>query len=211
MSDTDNFFEGSVRSSAPSLKLSAINDGVKGVIVDQFKVEKKKFGSDEVEKDIKTGEPIIQLVVVLQTDLRNWAQVAKVPRVDPTDRNSPEKDPSEDDGRRSVYVAPWTNLHAAIGKATAAHNGGKPTGLKSGATLGVKVIDLEDTGKGNPKKVHAAVYEPPSGSSDFFGEQQTQGGSGDAAATPPAQEPAAQAPAQADPWGGQAQTQAPPF
>jgi len=225
---TDDFFDGSVRAGSPSIKLSAINDGVVGEIVDQFKVDVKIFGSDDIKLDKVTKQPVKQLVVVLQTDLRGWDRVAKVPRVDPADKNSALKDVSEDDGRRALYVEPYTNLHAAIGKATAEKNGGTPTGLKNGARLGVKVVNLEDTGKGNPKKVHVAMYEPPAASSgDFFAAGNSAGGPNDASQAAPAQaapsapaeqakdpwsQPAPAAPA-GDPWGtpAPAASQEPPF
>lgn len=171
-SSVEGFFDNSVRSSAPSIKLSQPNDGVIGEIVDQFKVEKKEFGKDVVERD-RNGNPIFQLVVILQTELRNWQRVAKIPLVDPTDKSKGEKAATEDDGKRAVYIAPFTNLHAAIGRATAVNNGGRPTDLRNGSRLGVKVLRLEDTGKGNPKKVYEAVYEPATQSAGFF-EAQSQ-------------------------------------
>lgn len=190
MSDAgiENFFEGAASTGAPSASLKNIGDYVHGEIVEQFKVEAKKFGTDEVELDKKTGEPIKQLVVILQTTQRNWQGVARVPLTDPTDRNSAPKDPSEDDGRRALYIKPWTNLHGAVAKALQVAKAGK--GLQNGGTLGVKITDLEDRGKGNPLKVHQAVYEAPAASSgDFF--------AGGAPASAPA--PAASAPAPAAP------------
>jgi hypothetical protein len=202
-SSTDSFFDDSVRSGAPSIKLSDVNDGVIGTIVDQFMVEKKKFASDEIEKDTKTGEPIQQLVVIVQTELKNWDRVAKVPLVDHNDKSKGEKPASEDDGKRAIYIAPYTNIHSAVGKATAVHNGGRPTGLANGATFGLKITALEDVGKGNPKRVFAAHYQPPAAGSEFFGESKSQGGPNDAAA--PAQSggttPADLGQQQQDPWG----------
>ena len=207
----DDFFDNIGGAGAPSIKLSAVNDGVLGTIETQFKTEAKEFGTDNIKKDKKTGEPIMQLVVILQTDLRDWARVAKVPRVDKDDRNSPEKPGSEDDGRRAVYIEPWTNLHAAVGKAIVDGTGSKGP-LRDGGKLGIKITDLKDTGKGNPLKVFSAVYEPPAASGgDFFGESKTQGGSGDASAsTPAASVPAAAAPQQ-DPWGTAPTEDKPPF
>ena len=213
MTNPDSFFDDSVRSGAPSIKLSVINDGVLGEIVDQFMVDKKKFGSDEIEKDTKTGQPIQQLVVILQTSLRNWERVAKVPLVDPSDKSKGEKPASEDDGKRAVYIAPYTNAHAAVGRATAKANGGRPTGLRNGAKFGLKVVDLVDTNKGNPKKVFEAFYEPPAAGADFFGEAKTAA---------PAEQKSTPTPSdlgQSDPWavGGSStgasteRTEEPPF
>lgn len=210
---TENFFDNSVRSGAPSVRLHEINDGVLGEIVDQFMVEKKKFATDEVEKDTKTGEPIQQLVVVLQTDLRDWARVSKIPLVDPSDKSKGEKPASEDDGKRAVYIPPFTNIHAAVGRATAAKNNGKPTGLANGARFGLKVADLEDTGKGNPKRVFEAFYEPPAASSSFLGGSSAPAQSAPAAEAAPAQQ---SAPAAQDPWatgstGSSVREEEPPF
>lgn len=205
----DDFFDNIGGAGAPSIKLSAVNDGVLGVIETQFKTEAKEFGTDNVKKDRKTGEPIMQLVVILQTDLRNWERVAKVPLVDKDDKSKGTKDPSEDDGRRAVYIEPWTNLHAAVGKAIVEGTGSKGP-LRDGGTLGVKIVELRDTNKGNPLKVFAAQYTPPAASGgDFFGESKTQGGSGDASAS---SVPAASTPApQSDPWGTQPTEDKPPF
>ena len=166
MSETgvENFFEGAVRTGAPSVSLRQPGDFVHGEIVEQFMTEAKKFGSDEVEVDRKTGQPIKQLVVILQTDLRNWDKVAKVP----TTEAGVEKPGSEDDGKRAVYIKPWTNIHGAVGKAVAKATG-KPGPLRDGGTLGVKIAKLENTGKGNPLKVHEAVYTAPAESNGFFG------------------------------------------
>lgn len=203
---TENFFDNIGGAGAPSIKLSAVNDGVIGVIETQFKAEAKEFGTDKVKLDRKTGEPIMQLVVILQTDLRNWDRVAKVPLVDKDDKSKGTKDPSEDDGRRALYIEPWTNLHAAVGKAIVDGTGSKGP-LRDGGTLGVKITELRDTGKGNPLKVFAAQYTAPAASGgDFFGESKTQGGSGDASASS-----ASAAPAQQDPWGAAQTEDKPPF
>lgn len=206
----EDFFGNVSSGPLPSAKLSQIGDMVYGEIVDQFKVDKKKFASDEVEKDQKTGEPIKQLVVVLQTEQRNWEGVSKVPYVDPSDKSKGHLPPEADEGRRAVYVAPWTNLHAAVGKAIV-EGTGQRGGLKKGAKFGVKVIDLEDTGKGNPKKVHQAHYEAPAAGGDFFGSNNTAGGPGDASVAQPA--PQQSAPQAAlDPWGvNPQQGSKPPF
>ena len=213
MSDsTDDFFDNIGGAGAPSIKLSAVNDGVIGTIVDQFKTEAKEFGTENFKRDKKTGEVIKQLVVILDTEFRNWDRVAKIPLVDKDDRSKGTKDPSEDDGRRAVYIEPWTNLHAAVGRARQKHEGG-PKGLANGARLGIKITELKDTGKGNPLKVFEAVYTPPATSDGFFDESKTAGGSGDASvkteSAPAAQSQAA--PAAKDPWASDQTSAEPPF
>lgn len=210
----ENFFENTGGGmGAPSASLKIVNDFVIGEIVDQAMVPKKKFRSEDIEKDARTGKDIMQLVVVLQTDLRNWHGVSKVP----TDENGREKPGSEDDGRRAIYVPPFTNIHAAVGAAT----GNKP--LRNGGKLGIKIIELKDTGKGNPLKIHQAVYEAPAAAPEgFFGGDQpstqeaapaAQEQQAPPAQSAPAQEaPAASAPPRQDPWGAPATTgEQPPF
>jgi hypothetical protein len=161
---------------APSAKLSAVDDFVFGEILDQAMVPLNKFGTNPPvqETDSRTGEKLFQLLVVVQTDFRNWQNVAKIP----TNEQGQQKAASEDDGRRAIYVPAFSNIHAAIGEATEK----KP--LANGGTLGVKVIELRDTGKGNPLKIHQAKYVAPKASDGFFG--------GDAAAAPAAQPQATQ-------------------
>lgn len=219
----ENFFDGSVRSGAPSAKLSDIDDFVYGVVEDQFTIDQTDFATKKVLTDERTGAVLQQLVIVLQTEQRGWANVAKVPVVDPTQplNQQVQKDPSEDDGKRAVYVKPFTNLHAAIGRATAAVNGGKPKGLANGATLGVKVVNLEPTTKGNPKKVFEAFYKEADAAAGFFNGAGAQQSAPAPAAQPrstpvveQAPAPAAQeqqvAPQATDPWGGPASNE-PPF
>jgi pyruvate/2-oxoglutarate dehydrogenase complex dihydrolipoamide acyltransferase (E2) component len=194
----ENYFEHTGGGTgAPSASLKIVNDFVYGEIVDQAMVPKKVFAKDEIEKDSRTGKDIMQLVVILQTDLRNWHNVSKVP----TDDKGVAKPGAEDDGRRAIYVPPFSNIHAAIGEATDK----KP--LRNGAKLGVKIVELKDTGKGNPLKIHVAKYEPPAAAPDgFFGGDQaaTEAAPQTAAAqAEPASAPAAAAPPaapQQDPW-----------
>lgn len=211
----ENYFENTGGGTgAPSASLKIVNDFVYGEIVDQAMVPQKKFGSDEVEKD-RDGKDKQQLVVVIQTENRNWHNVAKVPTYPQGhDRAGQSKDASEDDGRRAIYVPAFTNIHAAIGEAT----GNKA--LRNGGTLGVKVIELKNTGKGNPLKIHAAVYTAPAAAPEGFfgGDQSAQPAPQQAAApTQPQSQPAQQAtPApvaapQQDPWGAPASQGAPPF
>lgn len=198
---------------APSAKLKDVNDFVQGTIESQRIVDYIPFGKTDPEVN-KDGSVRKQLVVILQTELRGWQGVSKIPVVD---RDVPlnqqvAKDPSEDDGRRAIYLPQWSNIQGAVAAAVRETNGGKPGPLRDGGTLGVKVSNLKDTGKGNPLKEHAAVYTPPAASDGFFG-----GGEQAApAAQAPAEQPAPQAQqaapaAQADPWTGAPAASAPPF
>ena len=215
----------------PTAHLKNVGDIVHGEVVEMFKRDYIPFGKDVAEAD--SNEPDgkrKQLVVILQTAERNWANVVKVPKVDASDSKSPEKDPSEDDGKRAIYVPNRSNIQYAIGKAVQA-SGAK---FEVGGTLAVRIANLRDTGKGNPLKEHEAKYE---GKQDnFFGGTPTAQPQAPAQEAAPAAAPAPQAPApaaqqdpwatpapaaaqpqqqapQADPWAssGQTTTQQPPF
>jgi hypothetical protein len=204
-----NFFDNVGGSGAPSAKLQRPDDFVVGQVVEQFMTVATDFSTKKPKVDAKTGKEIEQLVIILQTDQTNWAGVTKIPKVDKDDASSADKPASEDDGRRAVYVEPWTNIHAAVGKAVKDANNGQAGPVKNGAKLGVKITGLKDTGKGNPLKLHAAFYEPPAVGSEFFN-QTSAPESAPAAQEAPAAQPEAPkteaAPAAAaptDPWSGQ--------
>jgi hypothetical protein len=217
-----NYFQQTGGSGAPSALLKNVNDFVYGEIVDQLMVPQKDFATGVVEKDARTGEDLEQLMIIIQTDSRGWAKVSKIPEYPAGDaRAGQQKDPAEDDGKRAIYVPAFRNLHAAIGDAT----GNEP--LLNGGKLGVKIIELRNTGKGNPLKIHQAVYTPPVASEGFFppAEQAAPAPAAPAPAAPAPAAPAPAAPAPAapapaapapaapasDPWGTPVATEAPPF
>lgn len=215
MTTEEDFFDGIGGSGAPSALLKNPGDYVHGEIVDMHRKPYIPFGKKEPEKDERTGQDKQQLVIILQTAFRNWQGVTKVPVKDPSDPQSPVKDPTEDDGKRAIYVPQGKNIQFAVGRALTAA-GAKP---QVGGTLGVRVVKLTPTDKGNPLKEHEAVYAPPSAGAGFFpGEATQQAPAAPPAQTPPPAAPPVQeaAPAQQDPWWATpAQsapaTEAPPF
>ncbi len=229
MSDNTDFFDGIGEGvGAPSSHLSNKGDFVQGEIVKMFKRDYIAFGEKLPEKRAD-GSNKEQLVIVLQTDLRGWAGVSKIPTVDPSDPNSAVKPPEADDGLRAVYVPEGKNIQFAIGRAVnaASQAAGTKVPFGVGGKLGVKIDNLKPTDKGNPLKEHAAVYTPPSAGDAFLSsapaapaQQQApaqqalaQGssfGGGDHGLNAPAQQAA---PAQ-DPWASSTPatpTQEPPF
>lgn len=181
--NTTDFFDGiGGGSGAPTGVLKNVGDTVYGEIVEMFKRDYIPFGAKEPEKRAD-GSNKQQLVVILQTADRNWANVVKVPKVDPADPQSPEKAPSEDDGKRAVYVPEGKNIQFAIGRAVQAAQ----AKFEVGGTLGVKIFNLKPTDKGNALKEHQAHYVAKPVGGDFFG--------GTPAAAPAQAAPAAQAPA----------------
>lgn len=151
--DSGNFFDEAGREGAPTAKLSDKKDFIKGTIVDLFERPYVPFGKKEPATN-DDGSEQMQLVIILQTDERNWNKVSKVPE----GADGSAKPVSEDKGLRAVYVPKFTNIYGALGKAI------KAAGEKRaeiGGAFGIVVEDLEDVGKGNPKKVHRAKYDPP--------------------------------------------------
>lgn len=228
MSDnTTDFFDNiGGGAGAPTAHLKVTGDYVHGEVVEMFKRDYIPFGKTDAEAD--ENEPDgkrKQLVIILQTENRNWAGVVRVPKVDPADSNSAEKSPSEDDGKRAIYVPNRSNIQYAVGRAVQASK----AKFEVGGSLGVKIVNLKDTGKGNPLKEHEAVYKakPAATGDEFFGGGQQaapaaaplpQGssfGGGDQANAPATPPPAAQqAPAaQQDPWATSSApaTSEPPF
>src|SRR5699024_10398717 len=111
----------------------------------------------QVVLDSKTGQPAQQLAITLQTGLRNWDKVSKVPV---NDDGSP-KPPHEDDGKRSIYTggkrqdgSSW--MSGAIMSAMAEAGRNPAQGLEVGAMLGVLVDEEKDSGKGNPYRTYKA-------------------------------------------------------
>lgn len=202
---TDFFDNTGGGSGAPTALLKNVDDVVSGEIVEMFKRDYVPFGAKDPEPDSNEADgKRKQLVVILQTDQRNWANVNKVPKVDPADPNSAEKAPAEDDGKRAIYVPNRSNIQYAIGKAVREAS----AKFEVGGQLAVKIFNLKDTGKGNPLKEHVARYAPPT---DNFFQEQSAPAQTAPVTQPPAQEQAPAAPAQqapqTDPWASSGQTQ----
>lgn len=151
--DSGDYFDGAGREGAPSAKLKDLKDFIKGTIVDLYEVPNVPFGKTEAVKN-DDGSEQMQLVIVLQTDYRNWDKVAKVPEGE----DGSAKPVSEDKGLRAVYVPKFTNIYGALGKAIKKADAKR---CEIGGGFGIVVEDLEEVGKGNKKKVHRAVYTLP--------------------------------------------------
>lgn len=220
MSDnTTDFFDNVGGTGAPTGVLKGVGDFVHGEIVQMKKRDHVPYGKDDPEPDdTEPDGKRKELVVIIQTANRNWAGVSKVPKVDYNDPNSAEKPPEEDDGKRAIYVPNRSNIQYAIGQAVQASK----SKFEVGGTLGVKIVNLKDTGKGNPLKEHQAVYQPKPAAADFFPDASEAAAPAPAATPAPAAAPAptptpepapaqAAAPAQQDPWAAQPATSEPPF
>lgn len=125
-----------------SAKFEAVGDTVTGVICAPPELRQQTDIKTGVPKTWDNGDPVMQLVVKLQTD---------------------QRDDAEDDGVRNVYVSGGFK-RASLQKAVAdALRTAKAKGLEVGGTLAVRYTGEEPSSvKGfNPAKLYAAKYTPP--------------------------------------------------
>jgi hypothetical protein len=170
--ETDGFLDDGAREGANGARFDEVGDSVKGEIVDKFVIDYVPFGKKEPEIDERTGEPVKQLVVVLQTEYRNWEDFPK--NKIPKDADGVALPGDKDTGRRAIYARKGTNIYSALAKAVAA---ALPAGEKPGkhplvgGQIGMQFFEDEDTGKGNNLKKFRGKYVPPAAkaeSDDFF-------------------------------------------
>lgn len=152
-----------------SWKPSAVGNMVAGEILDVRVGDATSIDDGSIKKNAD-GTNKKQLVITVQTDLRNWAEAT--PLKDQTPQKNPLP-PSEDDGKRSIYAEQNTNRAAAI-KAAVAEKGltGAP---KVGGKLWVRFAEERNVGKPSPLKIFTAGYLPPApgqGAADAFVQQQ---------------------------------------
>lgn len=202
----DEFFDIGGGTAAPSAKLKDLNDSVVGTVTEVYKKDFTKFGekNPQIIVDPKTGQSRVrkQMVVILQTDQRNWQGVAKIPVVDPSDKDSAQKPPSEDDGTRAVYIPEMIKGEGSNGIIFATVQALRAAGMKGidvGSKFFVTIADTKPTDFGNDLKIYEAKVKPPEAGADVFGsvpEQQAPA----APAAPAPQAPAAPAAPVQDPW-----------
>lgn len=161
-SPAKDFFAGSGtadRNSA-SAAFRTVGDVCIGVIVEEpIEIDQTVYGKGTPKLD-KNGKVQTQLVVVLQTDSRNWDKALKTP----TDETGASKPGSVDTGLRALFVK--FKLRDAIGEAIRKAGA---SGLEVGGKLSVAYTN-ESTFNGNEVKEYAAKYEPPvtAAGADFF-------------------------------------------
>lgn len=192
----DDFFGEALKSGGggPTHKFREIGQTVLGEIVSMKRQQQTDFVTSKPKTNVK-GEPQMEIVMVLQTELRDWADVTDKAKLDK--ETGALRPTSEDTGLRAVYVK--NQMARAVGTAALP---GRPA---VGGQLWLKYVDEEDIGKGNPLPVFEAKYkapEPADTNADVFGAKP---------ATNPT--PAASAPP-ADPWaaaGPAPSSEEPPF
>lgn len=162
----DDYFDDANKKGAPSALLKSKNDFVQGKVVRFQQRDMTIFGTNPPKPDLDDdGNVKRQMVIILQTEYRNWDKVGKVP----TAKDGAPRPAEEDEGLRAIYVPRFTNIYAAFGKALQEASVKK---IEVDGWFGVKVTELEDVGKGNPLKHHAVKYQPPEkpAEGDPFGE-----------------------------------------
>jgi hypothetical protein len=142
----DDFLLGS---GVPAFSFGKIGDKVTGTITAQEITQQTDFDTDEL-LFTKQGKPLNQLVVTLDTNLRDWEGTSP-------DSNCRERDASEDDGKRKVYVK--SGGRDALAKAVR-KSGNR--GIKVGGKLSVELVDqVKIEGSKYKKKVFLDVYTAP--------------------------------------------------
>jgi hypothetical protein len=159
--DPDDFFAGG---GAPALSWKNVPIGTtyRGKIIDQ--TVEDQTDDDGAVRTFASGDPMKQLVLTIQTDLRNgdgMSEQAKG-RLD---------SPASDDGLRRLYVKGYMTkaVKEAVRKA-----GERST--KVGGTIAVRYVEdgQRTSATKNPPKLYKAKYEAPSVDMDDFGDDEPE-------------------------------------
>jgi hypothetical protein len=149
MADVQSVDDFLLGSGTPAFSFGKIGDKVTGTITHQEITQQTDFDTDEL-MFTKQGKPLNQLVITLDTNLRNWEGTSP-------DSNCRERDASEDDGKRKVYVK--SGGRDALAKAVR-KSGNR--GIKVGGKLSVELVDqVKVEGSKYKKKVFLDVYTAP--------------------------------------------------
>ena len=191
---------------APSFKFDPIGANVAGEILSIDQQDQTDFDDPTKKLYDDRGNVKQQLQIILQTPLRNWQGVSRIPADQETGQPQP---PSMDDGRRAIYVKGW--MIGAVGDAVE-----KATGLRAapqvGGRLAVRFAKTQPprSGRGQDMKLYEAVYVPPNPSDPMF-QQAPQPAPQQVPQQPVATFSAQQAQQTGNGWGQQpAPQQAPP-
>ena len=160
--DSATFLNGG-GSGAPSFDFANIGDTVAGVITHKQVRQKTEVGTTTLKWNAD-GSPQMQLELTLQTDLRNWQSVKKVPS-DPRDPSGQTpQPPSADTGLRRIYV--WFHMRDAVARAVQAAGA---TDINIGDWIGVRYTQALPNPKGrDPIKDYDAQFRPaPSQAGQF--------------------------------------------
>lgn len=141
-----------------------VGHGIRGTVVEvSGEVQATDYATKKPKFD-KNGEPIMQVIVTLQTNLRNWESVTAIP----TDENDQPKHPSLDDGKRCIFIK--NQMARAVAKALKEAGGQDQVrrGIVVGDDIAFKVSGYMDVGRGTPMVEFEAKYWINPGSSGSF-------------------------------------------
>lgn len=172
-SNAKDFFDtysGDGGGGAPAFKFQQIGDTVKGIVVSTRPMEQTLFGSNPpkpIPDPKRPGQNKMQLQVILETKLRDWAGCNPG-----KDRDGNQEPPSADTGSRAIYVKGW--MIGAISSAVSAATNGERRHLLPGDKVAVQFSESEDTGKGNPLKKFSANVVPTAAGAEVFNEAEEE-------------------------------------
>lgn len=156
--DPMDFFSGG---GAPALSWKGVQPGTvyKGKILNQ--IVEDQTDDDGNVKTFKSGDPMKQLVLTIQTELRNGEGMSQMAK-------ERMKNLSDDDGQRRLYVKGYMTKAVKDAVLAAGERGTKPGGF----------IAVKYTGDGEATsamrqapKLYTAKYEAPSVELDDFGDE----------------------------------------
>ncbi len=196
----DDFFNEALSGGGggPTHKFREIGQTVLGEIVSMKRQQQTNFTDGKPKFDAK-NQPQMEIVMVLQTELRDWQDVTDKAKLD---KETGQVRPADQDtGLRAVYVK--NQMARALGTAALP---GRPA---VGGQVWLKYVSDRDIGKGNPLPEFEARYKAPADTAndDVFGGSPS---------TPPAAPQSAPTPEPAkDPWASTSSSPAaseePPF
>ena len=168
INSTEDFFDtyagGGQGAGAPSFYFDKVGAIVKGTVVSTKVTDQTYFGTTTpIPDDKRPGQNKKQIVVVLETGLRNWDGIKNTPTLEDGVTVRPA---SEDTGARAIYVKGW--MIGAVADAIQEATDGKRKAPIPGDQLAVKLSEKVNTGKGNPlNKFTANAKAAPEGAELF--------------------------------------------
>jgi hypothetical protein len=163
--EVDDFMSQGGGGPLPSFKFDKIGDKVTGTVISTEVQEQTAFREGDDAPVDKNGNVKKQLRVVLQTKLRDWDKVSRVP----TDADGGQLDGDEDEGVRAIYVRGW--MKGAVADAVRDATG--KSAPQVGGTLSVTFTEEVPT-KGFPYKKFSAKYKAPDAADEFFQDDEAE-------------------------------------
>lgn len=168
--DFFNTYSGEGGGGAPAFKFQSLGDTVKGVVVSTRPMEQTVFGSNPpkpIPDPKRPGQNKMQLQVILETKLRNWAGCNPG-----KDRDGNPEPADADTGSRALYVKGW--MIGALADAVSTATKGERRHLIPGDKVAVQFSESVDTGKGNPLKKFSANVVPTAAGAEMFDESEEE-------------------------------------